>query len=185
MLLPENRTYTSVAIALHWVIAALIASNFILVWTAGGMARAGRMELMAYHKAIGLTILILSVIRILWRISHRPPPLSASLAAWEKVLARAVHSLFYFLMIAMPLTGWAMVSTGGQPVSMFGLFEMPALPVGSDKATGGAFHEVHEIFGFAFLALIALHVLGALKHQFMDRDGTMGRMIPALRKRGI
>lgn len=183
MLMPENRTYTRVAIALHWVIALLIALNFVAVWTAEGMAKPEKMQIMANRKAFGITILILSVMRILWRIAHRPPPLSARLAPWEAALARAVHSLFYFLMIGMPLTGWAMVSTGGKPVSVFRLFEMPALPVGSDKATGSAFHEVHEILGTALLILIGLHVLGALKHQFMDRDGTLGRMIPLLRKR--
>jgi cytochrome b561 len=184
MRIPENRTYTRVAIAFHWVIALLIALNFVAVWVADGMSKPEKMQIMANHKAIGITILILSALRILWRIAHRPPPLPASLAPWEAVLARAVHSLFYFLMIGMPLTGWAMISTGGQPVSVFGLFDMPALPVGSDKATGGTFHEVHEIFGTALLILIGLHVLGALKHQFMDHDGTLARMVPFLRERG-
>lgn len=183
MRIPENQTYTKVAVALHWIIAFLIVLNFFAAWSAEGMPKPEEMQIMANHKAIGITILILSVLRILWRIAHRPPPLSASIARWEAVLARTVHSLFYFLMIGMPLTGWAMVSTGGKPVSVFGLFDMPALPVGSDKATGGTFHEVHEIFGTVFMILIALHVLGALKHQFINHDGTLARMVPFLRER--
>ncbi|PEQ13458.1 hypothetical protein B2G71_08000 [Novosphingobium sp. PC22D] len=183
MLGNQGLTYSRVAIALHWLIALLIILNFIAVWVAEDLPRPERIELMANHKAIGITVLILSILRILWRVTHRAPPFDRSLAIWEVALARIVHALFYFLIIAIPLTGWGMVSTGGDAVSVFGLFSVPALPVGSDKATGGIFHEIHEVFGTIMLVLIGLHLLGALKHQFVDHDATMARMVPFLRAR--
>ena len=102
-----------------------------------------------------------------------------TLRAWEAAVAKVTHWIFYFLMLAIPLTGWGMHSagSGGKPVSMFGLFDFPALPVGSDKPTIGLFHELHEVTATAMLVLLGLHVLAALKHQFLDRDGTMARML--------
>ncbi len=171
--------YSGVAIVLHWLIALLIATNFILVWTAEDLPEAQQMQQIALHKSVGISVLILSVIRILWRLAHRPPPLQRSLQPWERVLARAVHTLFYVAMISIPLAGWAMVSARG-PVSVFGLFSMPALPVPTTKAAGDTFFGIHENLATLFLVLAGLHVLGALKHQFLDRDGTLGRMIPFL-----
>lgn len=180
MLKSKARRYSRVAMILHWSIALLIVLNFAAAWVAETVPRAGRMQIMANHKSIGLTVLILTVVRIAWRVTHRPPPLQRTLQPWERTLATAVHSLFYILMIGMPLTGWAMVSAGG-PVSVFGLFSMPALPVPSSEAAGDTFHDVHVKLAWLMLGLFALHVLGALKHQFLDRDRTLGRMIPFLR----
>lgn len=180
MLKSKARRYSRVAMILHWSIALLIVLNFAAAWVAETVPRAERMQIMANHKSIGLTVLILTVVRIAWRVTHRPPPLQRTLQPWERTLATAVHSLFYILMIGMPLTGWAMVSAGG-PVSVFGLFSMPALPVPSSEAAGDTFHDVHVKLAWLMLGLFALHVLGALKHQFLDRDRTLGRMIPFLR----
>lgn len=165
---------------LHWLIALLIVLNFIAVWVSEDMPRPERMQIMANHKSIGLTVLILTILRIVWRVTHRPPPFQRSLQPWERGLAHTVHTLFYIAMIGIPLTGWAMVSGGG-PVKVFGLFSMPALPVPTDEASSTTFFTVHEKLGWLMLALLALHVLGALKHQFVDRDATLGRMIPFLR----
>lgn len=165
---------------LHWLIAVLIVLNFIAVWVAEDMPKAERMQIMANHKSIGITVLILTVARILWRVTHRPPPFQRTQQPWERALARGVHALFYFAMIGIPLTGWSMVSGGG-PVSVFGLFRVPALPVPTSEAASSTFFTVHEKLGTLMLVLLALHVLGALKHQFVDRDRTLGRMIPFLR----
>jgi cytochrome b561 len=180
MLTRSARRYGSVAMILHWLIALLIVLNFAAVWTAEDMPRPERMQIMASHKAIGITVLVLSILRIVWRIRHRPPPLQRSLQPWERFLAHAVHGLFYVAMVGIPLTGWAMVSGAG-PVSLFGLVAVPALPVPTDEASAGAFNAVHERLAWLMLALFVLHVLGALKHQFLDRDRTLGRMIPFLR----
>lgn len=175
--------YSRVAVILHWLLALFIAANFIIAWVADDFPKAERMQMMGIHKAIGLTVLALTVIRIIWRLMHKPPPLSSALAAWEVALARVTHFLFYVLLLAIPLTGWGMASGHGQPISWFGLFNVPALPVGSSKAVGGVFHESHELLGIVMLVLLGLHVLGALKHQFLDHDDTMARMLPHLRGR--
>lgn len=180
MLTQHARRYGSVAMILHWLIALLIVLNFAAAWVAEDMPRPERMQIMANHKAIGITVLVLSIVRIGWRIRHRPPPLQRSLQPWERILAQAVHALFYVAMIGIPLTGWAMVSGGG-PVSLFGLFSVPALPVPTDEAASGRFNAVHERLAWLMLALFVLHVAGALKHQFFDRDHTLGRMTPFLR----
>jgi cytochrome b561 len=180
MISSSTRRYSGVAMILHWLIALLIVLNFAAVWVAQTMPRPERMQIMANHKSIGLTVLILTVIRIVWRITHRPPPLQRSLQPWENLLARLVHALFYLLMIGIPLTGWAMVSSGG-PVRVFGLLRLPALPVPTSETAGDTFHDVHEKLAWLMLGLFVLHVLGALKHQFVNRDSALGRMIPFLR----
>ena len=174
------RRYSGVAMILHWLIALLIVLNFAAAWISETMPRPERMQIMANHKAIGITVLILTVIRIAWRLTHRPPPLQRTLQPWERMLASAVHALFYVLMIGLPLTGWSMVSAGG-PVRMFGLFSMPALPVPTTDAVGDTFYDLHVKLAWVMLALFVLHVAGALKHQFLDHDATLGRMIPFLR----
>ena len=179
----ETTHYSRIAVVLHWVITLLIALNFIAAWVAEDMPKAEKMQVMGNHKAIGLTILALTAVRILWRLMHKVPPLSSSLSAWEVALARVVHALFYFLMLFIPITGWGMVSGSGKPVSWFGLFDVPALPVAGNKVLGGIFHESHEVLAIVMLGLIGLHVLGALKHQVFDRDDTMARMVPFLRRR--
>ena len=102
--------YSAVAMLLHWLLAALIGLNFLGAWMAEDAAKAEKMQMMAGHKAMGLTILILTLIRILWRVLRRPPALLDSLKAWEIALARVTHALFYFLMLAIPLAGWALHS---------------------------------------------------------------------------
>lgn len=180
MISQTARRYSRVAMILHWLVALLIVLNFVAVWVAQEMPKPERMQIMANHKAIGITVLFLSVIRILWRITHRPPPFQRTQQPWERALAHGVHALFYFAMIGIPLTGWSMVSGRG-PVSVFGLFSVPALPVPTDEGSSDLFFTAHEKLAILMLALFALHIAGALKHQFVDRDRTLGRMIPFLR----
>lgn len=175
--------YSRGAIALHWIIALLIATNFALAWIAEDKPKEAAQQLMANHKAIGISILLLTLVRIAWKLTHKAPPMVETLKAWEAALAKVTHGLLYLLMLAIPVAGWGLHSAfgKGQPVSMFGIFDFPALPVGSDKPTIGMFYELHEITATLMLVLLALHVGGALKHHFMDRDGTMRRMLPFLR----
>lgn len=172
--------YTRVAIAFHWIIAALIVLNFVLVWSAEDASDAVKQQIMGNHFSVGLLILVLTVLRIVWRLMNPAPPYVDTLQAWEVVMAKIVNALFYFLMIAIPLTGWAMVSaaSGGHSIGFFGLFEFPGLPFSKDRDTAGVFHEVHEVFATGMLVLFALHVVGALKHRVIDRDGTMQRILP-------
>lgn len=173
--------YTTGAIAFHWIIAALIVLNFALAWSAEGAPKAQAGQLMATHKAIGISILTLTVLRIVWRMIHPAPPLAETLKAWEAALAKVVHALFYFLMVALPLSGWAMSSAADRPVSYFGLLQIPMLPIGPDRETAGMFSEMHGVFATSMLVLFVLHVTAALKHQFVDRDTTMRRILPFLR----
>ncbi len=172
--------YSRGAMVFHWTIATLIIMNFIGAFVAEDLPKPEAAQIMGAHKAMGITILILSIGRLVWRITKPVPPLSAGLKAWEVALAKVTHSLLYFLMIAIPASGWIMHSafSAGKSISFFGLFAYPGLPMAQDKATAGLFHEVHEVMAFAMLGLLALHLAGALKHQFIDRDGSIWRMLP-------
>lgn len=172
--------YSRGAIVLHWAIAALIVLNFAAAWVSEDLPKAQAAQVMSNHKAIGLLILALTVLRMLWRLAHRPPPLAETLKAWEVALAKVVHGLFYVLMLAIPLAGWAMTSaySGGKAVGFFGLFDIPGLPFQADKGLAGVFHEVHELGATLMLALIGLHLAGVAKHALVDRDGTARRMVP-------
>lgn len=172
--------YSRGAMVFHWTIAVLIILNFIGAFVAEDLPKSEAAQIMGAHKAMGITILILSIGRLVWRITEPVPPLSAGLKAWEVTLAKVSHALLYFLMIAIPASGWIMHSafSGGKSISFFGLFSYPGLPLAQDRATGGLFLEVHEVMAFAMLALLALHLAGALKHQFIDRGGSIWRMLP-------
>lgn len=174
--------YSRGAVVLHWLIAALIVANFLLAELSEDMAREDRMAMMGNHKAIGLTILGLTVLRIVWRLIRPAPPLVETLKAWEAALAKVTHGLLYFLMLAIPLSGWGLVSGKGNPVSLFGLINVPALLVGPDKAVNDVFHELHEVFATAMLVLFVIHVGAAIKHMVVDKDGTMARMAPWMRR---
>lgn len=169
-----QQRYSNVAIVLHWLIAALILWN---VATMLLLPEDVSRRLIDIHKAAGITVLALSAIRLGWRLTHRWPPLSDQLATWEKALARATHVLFYVLMFVVPLAGWLMVSAGrGDPVSWFGLFDIPALPVPRDRAAAGYYNTLHEYAAFLTVGLLVLHVGGALKHSFVDRAPGLSRM---------
>lgn len=172
--------YSTGAMAFHWIIALLIVMNFAAAFVAENLPKPQAMQVMGNHKAIGITVLLLTVARILWRLTHRPPAFLTSLRPWEAALARFTHAAFYVLMIGVPLAGWLMHSaySGGAPVPMFGLFSYPGLPLAADKAGAGVAGEVHEVLAFAMLGLAGLHVIGALKHQFFDRDRSLARMLP-------
>lgn len=172
--------YSAGAIAFHWIIALLIVGNYAAAFIAEDLPKDAARQMMGNHKAIGITILLLTVARILWRLTHRPPAFLTSLQPWEAGLARFTHTAFYVLMIAVPLAGWLMHSafSGGAPVGVFGLFSYPGLPLAADRDGAGIAAEVHEILAFAMLGLAGLHVIGALKHQWFDKDGSLSRMLP-------
>jgi cytochrome b561 len=128
-----------------------------------------RAQLYAMHKAVGVTLLGLAIIRILWILASRPPALPAALLRWEVVLARSTVGLLYLLMLATPIAGYLMSNTGGKAISYFGLFELPAL-LGENHDLHEALEEVHGFLAFTILALAGLHIAGALKHRYFDKD---------------
>lgn len=170
--------YSSGAIVLHWLIAVAVIVNWRLAETAHELPDAEAAALMGRHMALGIVILALTALRLIWRVTKPAPPWASSMNPWEVVAARAVHTVFYLLLLGLPLGGWLATSFQGSGVGMFGLFTLPALPVIASEAAGEAIFEMHEIGGKIMLALIVLHVLGALKHHLIDRDGNLYRMLP-------
>lgn len=171
--------YTRTAIALHWGIAALILINLAL-----GLFHESLLDgikwVIPIHKAIGITVLALTLFRIVWRLTHPAPPLPAEMPRWERWAAHVVHFLIYFYILGLTLTGW-MLSSGSRkhPIEWFGLFEVPYLPV--SKETGHWAHGAHGILGWILLALLVVHVAAALFHQFAQKDGVLHRMLPWVR----
>jgi len=177
---PERPTltgYSTVAIWLHWIIAALVVVNLLLGLYHEEFERPVRAWIMFFHRSIGITVLVLSLTRLAWRLGHRPPPFDPVLKKWETGLASFVHWIFYALLILIPLSGWLLSSTGGKPFNFFGLVQMPLLPIRGDDAHD-LLEEVHEILGKAMIGLILLHVAGALKHHFEGHKHLIGRMAP-------
>ncbi|KPF77477.1 hypothetical protein IP88_06205 [alpha proteobacterium AAP81b] len=168
--------YSTVAIALHWLIGLAIIGNLIGGLTHDAFPREQRGLIMALHKSFGLTILVLSLARLGWRLANPPPPLPDYMTPLETALAKVTHWGFYALMLAMPLTGWAMASLGKRETSYFWLFDVPRLPV--DPALKGFFGEAHEILGWGTIALLVLHVGAVAKHHWFDRDNMLARMLP-------
>ena len=179
----ETRGYTRTAIGLHWLVALLIFSAFPLgVYMHDLPLSPDKLRLYSYHKWMGITVLMLAAIRLSWRITHRPPPLPATMPAWERLAAQSVHLLLYVLLFAIPLSGWLMSSAKGFQTVWFGVLPLPDL-VGKDKELGDLLKEVHESLNFALLGLVVAHVAGALKHHFIERDDILARMLPFLRRR--
>jgi cytochrome b561 len=183
--------YGAVAIALHWTIAAAILAQLA---TGPWMVRAIRsadsqpLAFHAYqwHKSLGLTILVLSLLRLCWRLANPPPPLPATMTRIERKAAVAIHGLFYLLTLGTPLVGWVMVSASplGLPTLVFGLFEWPhiALPADLGSRVEATSKTVHRTMGYAFIGLLTLHVAAALKHHLIDRDDVLARMLPLVRR---
>jgi len=177
--------YSGFAMLLHWLIAVLV----IVSWQATVAAEAAPSkevaeQIMGDHFAFGVVIFTLAAIRLAWRLASPPPPPVAGHAPWERTLARVVHFAFYALLLVMPIAGWIAMSSFGAPIGVFGLFELPPLPVGIDEARGEAIFEIHGAAGITLLVLIAVHALAALKHTVLDKDGTLWRMLPLGTPRG-
>ncbi len=169
--------YTTVAIWLHWLIGLAVIVNIGLAMLTDGLPRETQRAAIDFHKALGITVLALTVVRILWRLGHKPPPLPAATPAWQRPLSKVVHFLFYALLILLPLSGWVWMSAADRPVDFFGLTTIPAIAQ-PNKDLADVMPDRHEVLGLAMLALAAIHILAALKHQFVDRTGLIGRMKP-------
>jgi cytochrome b561 len=181
--------YHPVAILLHWVIAlgilALIAIG--LAMTHLGLAPMLKFQLYQLHKSIGVTVLLAVLLRILWRLTHRPPPLPA-MPPLERAAAEGTHALLYILMLVIPLTGWALVSASpfNLPTLLYGTIPWPHLPVLPDLPNKAQVEAVlkfiHGKLAWTLGALIALHAGAALRHHFVLGDGVLRRILPAVRR---
>lgn len=198
----SSARYGTVAIVFHWTIALAILAMLPLGWwmtsAINDPANMGA-AFKAYqiHKSIGLTVLVLSVLRLLWRLTHPVPPLPPEMKGWEKLAAHLTHIGFYILIIALPLTGWIYVSAGWSastdspfaiPTIWFGYFEWPHISMiaGAGDATRSTTArlslEAHEWLGWGATALIVLHVAAALKHHLVNHDDVLNRMLPRFRR---
>jgi cytochrome b561 len=174
---PPTR-YSAVAQGFHWLIAALIVVQFTLGWTAENLPIGARkLARLDWHKSFGMTILMLAVLRLLWRLFNRPPELPAGMTSIEKQLARATHVLFYVLLFVMPLTGWVMSSAKNFSVSWFHQFTWPNL-IGPNEQAFDVLRTTHDTLSWLLFALALLHILAALKHHFWNKDDVLKRMLP-------
>ncbi|WP_144113418.1 cytochrome b [Paraburkholderia sp. BCC1886] len=172
-------SYSGPAIALHWLIAVLIVCGFYIGWIMTDIPgfTPTKLKYFSWHKWIGVTVFALAVLRVLWRAGHRAPPLANGTPLWQKGAAHAVHGLLYLLMLAIPVTGYLYSSAAGIQVVYLGIVPLPTL-IGPDDALKVVLRSVHIWLNYTLLVLVILHVLAALKHQFIDRDGLLGRMLP-------
>lgn len=181
MLNNSTENYGSLSKAIHWVMAALIITLIAVGIYMAELDKEdpSRLQLFAMHKAFGVLVLMLAVIRIVWLRLSPAPTLPAVFTAKEKRLVASIKGVLYLLMFLVPLAGYVMSSAAGKPIAFFGLFEMPLL-VAENKSIAGFAHEAHEMLAFAMLAFIVLHVAGAIKHRLKDRNGPsdiMNRML--------
>ena len=174
----SSSRYGAVAQSFHWLIAGLIVTQFLLAnWAADLPIGAHKLGLLARHKSFGMTVLMLTALRLLWRLKNPPPELPAGMSTLERRLARATHIAFYVLLFAMPLTGWVMSSAKNYSVSWFGLFTWPNL-IGRNETAFEVLRSTHHVLGGALLGLAVLHLLAALKHHFWNKDDVLRRMLP-------
>jgi cytochrome b561 len=179
MSLGNSRTrYGAVAQLFHWLIVFLIITQFVLASMEHDLPPGlEKLVLLARHKSVGITVLILAVLRLLWRWFNPTPELPRAMPTWERLAARASHFLLYALILAIPLTGWMMSSAKNYSVSWFGLFTLPNL-VPPNENSFDLFHEVHEFLATVLFYLALIHIAAALKHHFYNRDNVLRGMLP-------
>jgi cytochrome b561 len=172
-------SWHAVAKFLHWLIALLIAAQFVLGWMAVSWHLSPtKLDLFVWHKSNGMLVLALVAFRLLWRLTHAVPALPADMPAWERFAAHLSHALLYVVMIAMPLAGWVVSSAAGVPFSIYWQIPLPAI-VPPDKHTADVAATVHFSLGIALAALLVLHVGAALRHHFVKHNDVLIRMLPA------
>ncbi|CDZ79099.1 hypothetical protein BN59_03416 [Legionella massiliensis] len=164
-----------IAITLHWVIAALMIGLLIMgLYMVALPISLEKLKFYGWHKEYGFLVLALVIIRLIWRLSNITPKLD--ILAWEEVIARMVHWIFYGFMFALPITGWLITSAAGLPASFFGLFTLPNL-IAPNEESRLLFQKIHEWLGYALIAIILLHTAAALKHHFIEKDNILRRML--------
>lgn len=179
---PAAARYSGPAIALHWLLALAIIGTFCLgVYMTSLPMSPARLKYYNWHKWAGVTILALSALRLLWRLWRRPPPLPEqvlrSMPGWQRIAHHATHHGMYLLFFAVPLVGWAYSSAGGFPIVWFGVLQLPDF-VSPDRALAQAIKPWHGALAYALATLVVLHVAAVIKHQLIDRDGLLARMLP-------
>jgi cytochrome b561 len=172
---PLATRYSTVAIGFHWLLAVAIVGAFSMgVYMSDLPFSPQRLKYYNWHKWAGVTILTLSALRLLWRLTHRPPA-DLPMPAWQRTVAHATHWGLYALFFAVPLVGWAYSSAAGFPIVWFGVLPLPDF-VSPDKALAEAIKPWHGYLAYALAVLVLMHIAAALKHHVIDRDGLISRM---------
>jgi cytochrome b561 len=180
---PQAARYSTAAMLLHWLLALVIAAMFVAgVYMTDLPFSPQRLKLYNWHKWAGVSFLALTLLRMLWRVTHRPPALpitvTRNMPGWQTRAYHATHHAMYLLFFAVPLVGWAYSSAAGFPIVFFGQLPLPdLLPVNKELAE--LIKPLHKLLALALVALAGLHIAAALKHHLVDRDGLLSRMLPA------
>lgn len=193
-----SKRYSRIAITLHWLMAiAIVWQIWMGLWMVDALnepeTQAAAYDTYQLHKSLGLTLLVLAILRLGWRLGHKAPAMPSDMPKWQVIAARFTHIFLYAIMLLIPLTGWAYVSTGWNssaqmafsvPTVWFNQFEWPHIP-GIDGNSGLAdiVIEAHEILAFATILLLVLHIGAALKHHLINRDNVLASMVPFIRRK--
>ncbi len=174
--------YATAAILSHWLVVVLILVAFPLGLYMHGLALTpDKLKLYSYHKWIGVTVFAITLARLAFRALHAPPVLPVSMSRWEQRAAQAAHGLLYAFLFCVPVSGWLMSSAMGFQTVWFGLIPLPDL-IAKSKEAAGMLWQLHQVLNFLMLVLILLHAAAALKHHFFQRDETLKRMLPWVRR---
>jgi len=178
--MPQN--YTRTAIGLHWIMALLIIAAFLLGLVMTDMPFSmTKLKYFSWHKWLGVTVFLLAIVRVGWRLTHPAPTMVATIPKAQKLLAEAVHYLLYFLIFAAPLSGYFYSLAAGFPVVYLGIIPLPVL-IEPNHDLAETLESLHGLLVYTMAGLVGLHVAGALKHYFIDHDATLSRMLPFLKK---
>lgn len=171
--------YTLTAISLHWLMAILIIATFLLGLTMVDIPglTPTKLKYFSWHKWMGITVLALACVRLLWRLMHPTPPYTQAMPRWQHAAAHAAHGLLYILIFAVPLSGYFFSLAAGVPVSYLGVMPLPVL-IGPDPELKVLLGQLHYVLNMVLLSVVVLHLLGVIKHQFIDRDRLLQRMLP-------
>jgi cytochrome b561 len=173
--------YGPVAKLLHWTIVVLIIAQFVLATVADDLPNGlEKLKLLATHKSIGMTVLMLALVRIGWRLANPAPAPPATMPRWQVLAARTSHFALYALLLAQPVTGWIMSSARNFPVSYFGWFQWPDLVAPSDELHE-RFEDIHHLLGETLLVVALVHAAAALYHHFWVKDDVLRSMLPLAR----
>ena len=180
----QSTHYTGTAKALHWLMALLIFGLLALGFYMADLPLSPqKLKLYSWHKWAGVTVFLLLIVRLAWRITHEPPAMPWQMSRLQQIAAHAGHLALYLLMVAIPLSGWLMSSAKGIQTVWFGVLPIPDL-IPKDKEVGDALRDLHEGLNILLVVVLVVHVAAALKHHFLDRDDVLVRMLPAQRKAG-
>jgi cytochrome b561 len=172
------RAWGAVSKTLHWLIVLMIIAQWVIAERADDLPNGlAKLQTLALHKSIGMTVFMLAIIRLVWRWANPVPSLDGQAKGWERIAANLSHLALYALIFAMPISGWLMSSAHAYSVSWFHLFQWPDL-VQPDHELSESLESLHKLLFKILVGVAVLHALGALKHHFADRNEVLKRMLP-------